>query len=186
MAPQIIAVPARPLPGVLGQGCLWGLIQGALAGLLVAFSYNTANFYLAILMGFCFYVIAGIMTTRRGGSSWRGFWSGFWSGIFSTIVFWIAYGVGFAIRLSQRLQIETRSTPRAPGNVIFNRAVHSIQTALPASQPMTSSQSGLTNLAILLGGSLLIASCLGWLGGLFGSSLYKSKMAQQKNKITYP
>ena len=182
MAPQVMFVPARPLPTVFGQGCLWGLLQGALAGFLVAFTQTTVNFYLAILMGFCFYVIAGLSSTHRGGSSWRGFWTGFWSGIFSTLIFWIVYGVGYAIRLSQRLQLESRAMPGVAGNVIFNRAVHSVHTALPPSSPSSSS----SNLPILLGGGLLLAALLGWLGGLLGRSWYRARIMQSKQRVPHP
>jgi serine/threonine protein kinase len=173
LAPQIM-VPLRPLPTVLGQGCLWGLLQGVLAGLLVAFTQDPADFYLAVLMGFCFYVIAGFATTHRGGSSWRGFWAGCCSGFCSTITFWIVFGIGFVIRLSQHLRYAGPFW--GPGDRFFYRAFHGVQTALPS----LSSSGSRPNLFQLLCVGLLIAGLLGWLGGLLGRSWYHAKMLRKK------
>jgi serine/threonine protein kinase len=178
-SPQVMVAPLRSLPTVFGQGCLWGLLQGVLAGLLVAFSQNTADFYLAILMGFCFYIIAGLSTTHRGGSSWRGFWAGCWSGICSTITFWIVFFVGFAVRFSQHLR---DYGPYQSGGRIFSRTVHGVQTALPS----LSSSGPLSNLFILLCGGLLLAGLLGWLGGLLGRSWYRTRMLRKKQPATKP
>lgn len=185
MAPQqMVAAPMGPLPSSFNQGCLWGVVQGVLAGLLVAFTQESANFYLAIVIGFLFYTLAGLITTRRGGGSWRGFWSGFWAGIFSTIIFWIVYFIGFAIRVIQRLSLLSKHSQGIPGNALYNEALRQIHTALPAAQP-SSSNSGQT-LLILIGGGLLLASCLGWLGGLLGKSLYKNKMQQKRPQNAHP
>jgi hypothetical protein len=173
-------VSLRPLPTVFGQGCLWGLLQGILAGLLVVFTQDPANFYLAVLMGFCFFVLAGLSTTRRGGSSWRGFWAGCWSGICSTMTFWIVFGIGYVVRLSQHLRDD--GSYRGPGSRIFGRTIHGVQTSLPS----LSSSSPPPNLFVLLGVGLLLAGLLGWLGGLLGRSWYRAKMLRKKQPVTKP
>jgi serine/threonine protein kinase len=179
LAPQLM-VPLRPLPTVFGQGCLWGLLQGVLAGMLVAFTQDTADFYLAVLMGFCFYVIAGFATTHRGGSSWRGFWAGCWSGFCSTITFWIVFGIGYVIRFTQHLRYD--GSFHGPGGRFFDKAFHGVQTALP-SLPSSSPR---PNLFLLLGVGLLLAGLLGWLGGLLGRTWYRARMLRKKQPVTKP
>jgi serine/threonine protein kinase len=178
VSPQVMVAPLRPLPTVFGQGCLWGLLQGILAGLLVAFTQDPADFYLAILMGFCFYFLAGLFTTRRGGNFWRGFWAGCWSGICSTITFWLVFGIGFVIRWSQRLRYYG---PYRAGHM-FNRTFQDVQTALPS----LSSSSPASNLLILLGGGLLLAGLLGLFGGLLGRSWYRARIRRAKQPVTKP
>jgi hypothetical protein len=128
-------------------------------------------------------VLAGWVTTRRGGSSWRGLWSGFWAGIVSTIIFWVIYGIGYVILLSQRIQILDREMADASRNEIFYAAVDSIHTALPPQQPAPSSGS---NVLILLVGGLVVASFLGLLGGILGTSSFKGRMVQKKQPHPHP
>jgi serine/threonine protein kinase len=179
LSPQVM-VPLRPLPTVFGQGCLWGLLQGILAGILLAFTQDPANFYLAVLMGFCCYVLAGLSTTRRGGSSWRGFWAGCWSGVCSTVTFWIVFGIGYVIRLLQHLGYN--GSYRGSGSRIFGRAIYSVQTALPS----LSSSNSRPNLLVLLCVGLLLAGLLGWLGGILGRSWYRATVQRKKQPVTKP
>ena len=62
--PQTVAPRAmRALPNPSNQGCLWGMVQGVLAGVLVLFMREAIYFELATVMGFAFYVLAGFTTT---------------------------------------------------------------------------------------------------------------------------
>lgn len=183
MAPQSIGTPVRALPGSFGQGCLWGIVQGVLAALLVLFLKPIAYFYLAVLMGFVFYVIAGFMTTRRGGPSFRGAWAGFWTGIDSTITFWLTLLIGLVIRFFILLQKDAaysrghgfRVSPGSPARVW--RAVLPDFLLHPSLSPQQSS----INLWFLLLGGLLVAFALGWIGGLLGKSRYKAVITGKKH-----
>jgi serine/threonine protein kinase len=175
-----LMMPLRPLPTVFGQGCLWGLLQGVLAGLLVAFTQDRTDFYLAVLMGFCFYVIAGFATTQRGGRAWRGFWAGCWSGFCSTITFWIVFGIGYVVRFTQRLRYN--GPWHGSGGRFFDRGLHGVQTALP-SLPSSGSQ---PDFFLLLGIGLLLAGLLGWLGGLLGRTWYRARTLRKQQPVTKP
>jgi hypothetical protein len=174
----------RPLPTSFGQGCLWGIVQGALAALIVLSLKRTEYFYLTMLMGFVFYVFAGFMTTRQGGSSLRGAWTGVWAGINSTVIFWLVLLVGLVVSFVQRWQKEV-ALARAHGVHAFSdlagRVWHSVLPDFLL--PSTSSQHSSTNLLFWLGGGLLIAFTLGWIGGILGKSRYKKSRystSQQK------
>jgi len=186
-ARQASIVPPQSLPSPFGQGCLWGLLQGVLAGVLVAFTQDQANFYLAIVMGFLFYTLAGFMTTRKGGSFVRGGWAGFWAGINSTIIFWIVFGVCFIARVIHLLQTLSAEFPGRRPDVLFKRVWDTIrvQTALPQTVP-TSSQSSLGNVGILLGVGLVIAVVLGLVGGFLGSARYKAYREKKQRGSVYP
>lgn len=175
MAPQMM-MPYTPLPNATNQGCLWGVLQGILIGLLVVFTSSDVNFYVAILLAFGFYLLAGWLTTRKGGSVWRGLRAGFWSGFFGTIVFWITFGVGYMILLAQQLQRVQRDTPGVSFSSALNTASGNIQTALPYH----------TNVLTLIIGSLIIASLLGLAGGFLGTSSFKTRMAQKNQPIPHP
>ncbi len=65
--PQVRVTPVlQPLPSPLSQGCLWGLLQGVLSALIVVVLKKEAYFYLAIVEGFLFYLLAGFLSTRKG------------------------------------------------------------------------------------------------------------------------
>ncbi len=184
MASPSIGTPVRALPGSFGQGCLWGIVQGVLAALLVLFLKQIAYFYLAMLMGFVFYVIAGFMTTRRGGPSFRGAWAGFWAGIDSTITFWLTLLMGLVIRFFILLQKDAtfsrghglRVSPGLPARVWRDVLPDFL---LHPSSPQQSS----TNLWILLFGGLLVAFALGWVGGLLGKSRHKTVVTGKKRSL---
>jgi len=175
MAPQQqVMMPLQALPSASGRGCLWGMLQGLLAGLLVAFTPQQSYFALAVVMGFLFFIIAGFATTRKGGSSFRGVWAGVWAGISSTVVFWLVYGIGYVILLTSRIQSLASSRGRLPSDA-FQIAQSHIHTALPPpGSASTSTQQGLVNLAILVGVALFTAAIMGWFGGLFGRWWYNS------------
>jgi serine/threonine protein kinase len=180
--PLSIGTPVRPLPGSFGQGCLWGMVQGSLAALLVLFLKPVEYFYLAMLMGFVFYVIAGFMTTRRGGPSLRGAWAGFWAGIDSTITFWVVLLIGLVIRFLLLLQKEATLSRDHGMRVSSGLPAHVWRAVLPdfLLHPSLSPQQSSTNLLFLLLGGLLVAFALGWIGGLLGKSRYKTVVASKK------
>lgn len=182
MAPPLMATPARPLPSSFGQGCLWGVMQGTLAALLVLSFKTTEYFYLAILMGFVFYVLAGFMTTRRGGSSFRGAWAGFWAGIDSTILFWLVLLIGLTFRFFQRWQQEMAAV-RDHGKHLSSSMVAQIwRSVLPdfLLRSSSSSQQSASNILLLLVGGLLVAFSLGWIGGWLGRSRHKAASGQKQ------
>jgi serine/threonine protein kinase len=176
-APQPKTVEYRPLPSPFSQGCLWGLLQGILAALIVLFLKKEVYFYVAILEGFLFFLLAGFFTTRRGGGSSRGAWAGFWSGTISTIVFWIVVAVGFIVLVTRRVQADTTLARQSDINLNPNRELnHALQVVGSAFPTHLSTQAPGTSLIIFLVCGLLCAIGFGWLGGMLGNSRYKAKM----------
>jgi serine/threonine protein kinase len=176
MMQQSAFASVQPLPNSFGQGCLWGLLQGVAAALLVLFLNREVYFYLAVLMGFLLYAIAGFVTTYRGGSSIRGSWSGFWAGIHSTWTFWIVLGLGLLIRLAQKIQTDTTD---APPDVKIGRAWNSVRPIFPHLS-IVPRQPAWINVLILLGGGLVLASAFGWFGGILGTSVHKTQRPGRK------
>ena len=185
MVPQSAVVSSHPLPTPFGQGCLFGLIQAVLSVALVLLIKKEPSFYLATLMGFLFYMLAGFTTTRRGGSSLRGSWSGLWAGMTSTIMFWIVLFIGLCILLAQRIEIDTTSAQKLgvalPPNEL-NHAWKAIQPMYPHVS-LSATHASWESLLFLLGGGLLLASTLGWLGGMFGVAQHKKHIAKKLNRV---
>jgi serine/threonine protein kinase len=173
MMPQAVAPPVmRALPNSSNQGCLWGMVQGVLAALLVLFMRESIYFELATVMGFAFYVLAGFTTTQRGGSVLRGAWAGYWAGITSTGIFWFVLGVGLLIRVSQYMQ-----SSYGRGSVfrdVLNNAWAAVRPRFP-DYIFISSQPGWVNLLVLLVGGLIVAFALGGVGGLLGKMRNQAK-----------
>ncbi|HEY4383990.1 MAG TPA: serine/threonine-protein kinase [Ktedonobacteraceae bacterium] len=174
------AVSARPLPGSFGQGCLWGLMQGVLGAVLVLTMRQEGAFYLATLIGYGFYVLAGFLTTRRGGSPWRGIWAGYWSGISSTVMFWIVLWIGLLFRAAQYLQeMHTGNrNPLASGD--FRRALDAVSPQYPPVYKFLPHQPDWVNFLVLLGGGLLIAMILGGYGGSLGRRRFKARLERRQ------
>ncbi len=172
----------RPLPNPFNQGCLWGILQGVLAALLVISLRRAVYFDLSILMGFFFYVMAGFTTTRRGGFSLRGAWGGYWAGVTSTVVFWFAFGVGLLIRLSQYMsahpEVQRRSVFRTPPNTL-NDAVRAVLPEFP-NYMLLPQQPAIVNVATLLVAGIILAFSLGWIGGILGAWRNNARMARRK------
>jgi len=171
------------LPTPFNQGCLWGLLQGVLAALLVVSLRQVAYFDLAILMGFGFYVLAGFTTTRRGGSFLRGGWAGYWAGVTSTVVFWFTFCVGLLIRLSQYMRAHPVSQyGRGPRSVptTLNDAVQAVLPEFPKHMPLPQ-QPPIVNVAVILVAGVVIAFSLGCIGGIVGARRNKAKMAKRKS-----
>ena len=125
------------------------------------------------------------MTTRRGGSSLRGGWSGLWAGITSTIMFWVILFIGLFVLLAQRIEVDTTRAQKigvALPPSELNRAWKAIQPMYPHYTSSTT-QSPWVGLLFLLGGGLLLASTLGWLGGVWGTSQHKKNSAKKLNRV---
>jgi serine/threonine protein kinase len=176
MVPQS-ALVAQPLPSAFGQGCLWGLLQGLLAALLVLFLKKEVYFYVAIVIGFLFYMLAGYRTTYKGGKSTRGGWAGFWAGIISTVMFWTSFMIGLLVLLTQRIQADS-VTAQQNGEVLHsdeaNQAWHAVISMFPNHQVAQQQASGTSTIILIVVG-MLIAFGFGWLGGLLGQSSYQTR-----------
>ena len=167
---------SKALPGPYNQGCLWGLVQGICAALLVLSMKNSTdpNVLLAVVEGFFFYFLAGLFTTRKGGSSLRGIWAGFWSGIFSTIVFWGVFLVGLLIQVVQlyRQDVTAPNQPGQPFDVAayvgfrFHQVVDTLANQQNAQQIASGGARGFITYLVV---GLVIAMLLGLGGGLLGS-----------------
>lgn len=176
MAPQMMV--QKPLPSATNQGCLWGVAQGILTGLLVVFTSQLVNFYVAILLAFGFYLLAGWLTTRRGGGPWRGLQAGLWSGIYGIIVFGLTFLVGYGIQFTQQFSLVKNEMGGAPFSDIVKAASNNIHTAFPS---LTFS-----NILTLIIGALVFASLLGLVGGFLGSSSFRTRMAQGNQPSPHP
>ncbi len=178
---------ARPLPGSSSQGCLWGIMQGILAAVLVLLLKREPYFYLAILMGFAFYTLAGFMTTRKGGASIRGAWAGAWAGVISTVMFWIVLFIGLLFAFVQRLQAITVSAQRHGVSVTSGAAGRAWRAILPdfLTHQTPPDQSAATAILIALAIGLVIAFVLGWVGGSLGRSRHNAFMLRLRRPLTF-
>jgi len=189
MVPQSALLPViQPVPSAFGQGCLWGLLEGLLTGLLVIVLKKEVYFYVAVGVGCLFYVWAGYRTTRKGGRSSRGGWAGLWVGIISTIVFWTTFVTGLFILLVQHIQADSLLAQQN-GEVVppdeANQAWTKVIAAFPSHQAQTaqSQTNGITPIILIIGG-MLVAFGFGWLGGLWGKSSYAQRHASGNNRST--
>jgi serine/threonine protein kinase len=169
---------SRPLPNPSNQGCLWGLFQGLLAAALVFFSHQQTDFYLATIVGFLFYALAGFVTARRGGSLLRGGWAGYWTGIFGTIIFWLSLGLALAVSFIQDLLHITSLVPGINSQDADTQAWNEIKPDWPPVPAFLPQQPALVNFLVLLLLGAVIAWLCGWLGGLL-SRMRRTKMFAQ-------
>jgi hypothetical protein len=170
----------RPLPSPISQGCLWGLVQGLLAAFIVLIMKKEVYFYVAIVEGFLFFMLAGFLTTRKGGRTLRAVWAGFWAGSVSTVIFWIVVLVGFAVLVSQNIALQTANaqqsgTPQDAGKEL-QHAITVVSATLPV-HPATP-QTG-ANVVVFLIGGLLCAIGFSLVGGIFGTSRFRTKMRRR-------
>jgi surface polysaccharide O-acyltransferase-like enzyme len=137
-------------------------------------------FYMAIVEGFLFFMLAGFLTTRKGGKTSRAIWAGFWAGTVSTVIFWIVIAVGFAVLVSQNIALQTakaqqNGTPQDAGVELHN-AITVVGATLPLHP--TTPQSG-TNVIVFLTGGLLCAIGFSLIGGILGTSRFRTKMRRR-------
>lgn len=164
----------KRLPGAYNQGCLWGILQGALSALLVL--QNSGYFYVAIVEGLLFYLVAGYLTAHKGGSSLRGIWAGFWAGIASTIVFWAILLSGLLVKLVQSARALNINI-NDPQSLQIAYGLE-LQRAVPALFNHPSGQQGGNTLAPLIVG-LICAMGVGLLGGLLGAARFRARMRKK-------
>jgi serine/threonine protein kinase len=170
----------RPLPSPISQGCLWGLVQGLLAAFIVLIMKKEVYFYVAIIEGFLFFMLAGFLTTRKGGKTSRAVWAGFWAGTVSTVIFWIVVAVGFAVLVSQNIALQTaRAQQNGTSPDAGTELQHAI-TVVGATLPVhpATLQPG-ANVVVFLIGGLLCAIGFSLIGGIFGTSRFRTNMQRR-------
>ncbi len=178
--------PARPmpeyrqLPSPISQGCLWGLVQGVLAAFIVLIMKKEVYFYVAIVEGFLFFMLAGFLTTRKGGKTARAAWAGFWAGTVSTVIFWIVVAVGFAVLVSQNIALQTANAQQNGTTQDAGTQLHNAITVVGATLPVhpAAPQPG-TNAVVFLVGGLLCAIGFSLVGGILGKSRFRAKMQKR-------
>jgi serine/threonine protein kinase len=153
-----------PLTSPVRQGCLWGLLQGILSALIVLFLHKEIYFYLGIFEGLLFYLLAGFVTTRRGGPVTRSMRAGFWAGIISTVSFWIVLPIGLFIQANNRV----RQAQAQGSHLNLKDALDQVKPDFPLTTPVSSGHQGWVNLLVYLGIGLACALGFGFLGGLLG------------------
>ena len=183
LVPQSTLASLQPLPSAFGQGCLWGLLQGALAAIMLLILKKDVYFILATLSGFLFYLLAGYMTTRKGGSIARGAWAGFWSGITSTVIFWIVLIFGLLVLVSQQIQADRLAAQEqgayiGPGE--FNYAFRTVAPAFLISSRLTTRSPWAPLLAYCVAG-LTVAIIFGVCGGILGSMKHRDSINKKKS-----
>ncbi len=183
LVPQSTLASLQPLPSAFGQGCLWGLLQGILAAIMLLVLRKDVYLILATLIGFLFYLFAGYMTTRKGGSFARGAWAGLWSGITSTVIFWIVLAIGLLVLVSQRIQADRLAAQEQGAYIGPGELGHAFRAIAPAflisSRQMT--QSPLAPLIAYCVAGLTLAIIFGVGGGILGSMKHRDSINKKKS-----
>lgn len=169
--------PVRPAqrsqPAPFGQGCMWGLLQGALSALLLLVLKKDVFFYLGLVEGLIFYLLAGFFTMRRGGSLMRALRTGFWAGIVSTGFYWIILPVGVLVEslpgLQKIITAAQRSGVPVDSNEALRQAINQVVPHIFAGNPLAIvQQQDRGGLFVLLIIGLACAMGFALLGGLLG------------------
>lgn len=183
VAPTEPLVRERDLPSPASQGCLWGIVQGLACGLLVLWAEPASNVLGAVLVGFLFYLLAGFLTTHRGGSVFRGARAGYRTGVIGTLAFWLTLGGGLLVLVLRRAQdlTATHQGLNQQPNVAIQQAWASLNPAWP-NMTLLPQQPLIVNLLVWFGGGILAAWSLGLIGGMIGSSHHRAKTAQRKQQ----
>ncbi len=126
-------------------------------------------------------MLAGFLTTRKGGRVSRAIWAGLWAGIMSTVVFWIVVAVGFAVLVSQYIALQASraqqyGTPLDAGTELHN-AITVVGATLPV-HPATP-QPGSNALVVFLVGGLLCAIGFSLIGGIIGKYRFRIKVQKR-------
>jgi hypothetical protein len=152
-----------------------------LAACIVLILKKETYFYVAIIVGFLFFMLAGFLTTRKGGRVTRAIWAGIWAGIMSTVMFWIVLAIGFAVLVSQNIALQTSreqqyGIPQDAGTELHN-AITVVGATLPV-HPATP-QPGSNAVVVFLVGGVLCAIGLSLIGGIIGKSRFRAKMKRR-------
>lgn len=177
--PSYIVTPLQQPRGAFSQGCLWGLLQGIIAAVLLLLLKKEAYFYLGLVIGVLFYMVAGFRTTRRGGKASRGGWAGFWGVITGTIMFGLTFAIGLYILIVQQVDYDQRLglfSPDLSQSDRLNQASREILAAFPRPQFPESPQALDTTIVVLIVGGLISAFIIGWIGGILGKLAYDAQM----------
>lgn len=169
-----------PLPSPFGQGCMWGLLQGALSALLLLLLKKDVFFFLGMIEGLLFYLLAGFFTMRRGGSLSRALRAGFWAGVISTIFYWIVLPIGVVIEALPRMQsLITKAQERGrvlPSGDALRQAVSEVIPPIFVNNPVSSThQQNNSGLVTFLVVGLACAIGFALIGGLLGQRNAESK-----------
>ncbi|HEY1350630.1 MAG TPA: serine/threonine-protein kinase [Ktedonobacteraceae bacterium] len=163
----------RPLPSPFGQGCMWGILQGALSALLLLVLKKDAFFYLGLVEGLLFYLLAGFFTTRRGGSLMRALRAGLWAGVVSTIFYWIVLPIGVLVQALPGVQ---KMVTDAQNNGVIINSSEALRRSINQAIPHIFAGNPLSSVRQQDGGGLLVLLIIGMgcalgfalLGGLLG------------------
>ncbi len=185
LVPQTALEPQRPLPGATGQGCLWGLLQGILSALIVLILKKEADFYLAIGIGFLFYLLAGFFTTRRGGNAIRGAMAGLWAGITGTVFFWITLLLGAVILVAARINADTQRARQLGTTLPSDEIQRAWKAVVPifSSHPGTAQTSTGSVIFVFLIAGIFLALAFGLLGGYLGRSRHRAKLRRKTKMV---
>lgn len=154
-----------PLPRAGNQGCLWGLLSGVTAALLIVFLQTQTAFYLALgTLLFC-YMLAGYFTTHRGGSALRAIRAGWGAGIVSAVVFWIALPSGVLYLAVHRFnQLPDDNRPNV--GRLYIRFFDQVMTVFPTLQTPVTVRDALIYVAVAIGCAIGFALVGGFLGAV--------------------
>lgn len=163
-----VPLQTRPLPRPFQQGCLWGMLQGIISALLLAFLKHDVFFYLGIAEGLLFYFLAGFFSTRYGGAVTRALSAGFWAGVISTIFYWIVLPVCVLIQALVRAQELMKARDSLTASEALQRAINQVKPGIFAGNSTSNPGQSWHVLLVLLAIGLACALGFAFLGGLIG------------------
>jgi serine/threonine protein kinase len=172
---------AQRLPSPSNLGCLWGILQGIVAALIVWFLKQEGDFFLALLVGLIGYLAAGFFATRRGGNFFRGASAGYWAGVTSLLLFGTTLGIFLVIAFSQQLHQLTISSN------FSNQAARDAWSAVQPQWPnlvILPDQPFLNFVAVLVA-LVFTAWLLGLIGGVMGSLQHAADAVNRQRQLPH-
>jgi len=162
--------PAQSLPDASRQGCLWGMLLGVGATLIIWFLKQEVYVYLALFLGLAGYLATGFFATRRGGSVFRGGRAGYWAGMTSLLLFGVISSIFLLVSFVQKLHLLTTEDDFYSQNVdaAVEKAWNTIQPIWP-NITLLPDQSPFLNFVVTLVAFVIIAGFLGLIGGIIGA-----------------
>jgi serine/threonine protein kinase len=176
--------PSQPLPSASTQGCLWGVLLGIGAALIISFWREEAVFYLVLLVGFISYLAAGFFTTRRGGHFFRGGNAGYRAGLTSLLLFGPTLVICLVIAFFQKLQSQMTGSDLSL-DVAVQSAWNGVQPAWPNLTILPDQPAFLNFVAVLIA-IVLIAWVLGLVGGFIGSLQNSAGTVNRQRQVPHP